>query len=84
MWSIEDLMHRSRKRFAVVQSSVIVAGFASVLLVNLVLAYKLQEGIEFTPWESFYIYWIGLLFFLLVIVGRTLAMITLGKKPDDD
>jgi ABC-type phosphate/phosphonate transport system permease subunit len=69
---IEDLRRSGLSRFQIAQTSVSLAVFGFIILLNAGIGYKIANQIALASWENAYVDWLNIVFFLIVIALRVL------------
>ncbi|HEY6401473.1 MAG TPA: hypothetical protein VI479_08690 [Blastocatellia bacterium] len=67
---IEDLRRSGLSRFQIAQTSVSLAVFGFIILLNAGIGYKIANQIALDSWENAYVDWLNIVFFLIVIALR--------------
>jgi hypothetical protein len=81
---IEDLLRPGLTRFQMAQAGVSLTAFGFITLLNIGIGYKIANHIALAPWETVYVTWLGIVFFLLAIALRVAIPFSLlfPKRPE--
>jgi hypothetical protein len=78
---IEDLRRSRLSRFQIAQTSVSLAVFGFIVLLNAGIGYKIANHIALASWENVYVDWLNIIFFLLAITLRVIIPFSLIFHP---
>jgi hypothetical protein len=81
---IEDLLQPGLTRLQILQTSVSLTVFGFIILLNIGIGNKIANHLSLSYWETTYVAWIGIVFFLLVIALRVAIPFSLlfPKRPE--
>jgi hypothetical protein len=81
---IEDLLRPGLTRLQIVQTGVSLTVFGFIILLNIWIGHKIANHLSLSSWETSYVAWLGIVFFLLAIALRVAIPFSLlfPKRPE--
>ena len=81
---IEDFLRPGLTRLQIVQTGVSLIVFGFIILLNIWIGHKIANHLSLSYWESAYVAWLGIVFFLLAIALRVAIPLSLlfPKRPE--
>jgi lysylphosphatidylglycerol synthetase-like protein (DUF2156 family) len=81
---IEDLLRPGLTRFQMAQAGVSLTAFGFIILLNIGIGYKIANHIPLAHWETVYVDWLNIVFFLLAVALRVATPFSLlfPKRPE--
>jgi len=81
---IEDLLRPGLTRLQIVQTGVSLTVFGFIILLNVWIGHKIANHLSLSSWETSYVAWLGIVFFLLAIALRVAIPFSLlfPKRPE--
>ena len=81
---IEDLLRPGLTRLQIVQTGVSLTVFGFIILLNIWIGHKIANHLYLSYWETSYVAWLGIVFFLLAIALRVAIPFSLlcPKRPE--
>ena len=81
---IEDLLRPGLTRLQIVQTGVALTVFGFIILLNIWIGHKIANRLSLSYWETSYVAWLGIVFFLLAIALRVAIPFSLlfPRRPE--